>query len=87
MRYGTESRLSMTSEEFEARAALIAAMQPKTFEERYAELLLAASAEENKRARARWGMIPTKTQMKAWNMGDPTQRVNKTGRRLGSKYT
>jgi hypothetical protein len=51
MRYGTESRLSMTSEEFEARAALIAAMQPKTFEERYAELLLAASAEENKRAR------------------------------------
>ena len=77
----------MTQEELDARAALIAAMQPKTFEERYAEMLKAAAIVENERAKAKWGMIPTKTQMKAWNMGDPTQRVNKTGRRLGSKYT
>jgi hypothetical protein len=52
----------MTQEELDARAALIAAMQPKTFEERYAEMLKAASIIENVRAKAKWGMIPTKAQ-------------------------
>jgi hypothetical protein len=52
----------MTQEELDARAALIAAMQPKTFEERYAEMLKAASIVENERAKAKWGMIPTKVQ-------------------------
>jgi len=76
----------MTQEELDARAALIAAMQPKTFEERYAEMLKAASIVENERAKAKWGMIPTKVQRAAWNMGDPKVRTNKTGRRVGGKY-
>jgi hypothetical protein len=76
----------MTQEELDARAALIAAMQPKTFEERYAEMLKAASIVENARAKVRWGLIPTKVQREAWKMGDPTQRINKTGRRVGGKY-
>jgi hypothetical protein len=76
----------MTQEELDARAALIAAMQPKTFEERYAEMLKAASIVENERAKAKWGMIPTKVQREAWNTANPTQRINKTGRRVGGKY-
>jgi hypothetical protein len=58
----------MTQEEIDARAALIAAMQPKTFEERYAEMLKAASIIENIRAKAKWGMIPTKAQRAAWKL-------------------
>ena len=76
----------MTQEELDARAALIAAMQPKTFEERYAEMLKAASIVENERAKAKWGMIPTKAQRAAWKLGDPRVRTNKTGRRVGGKY-
>jgi hypothetical protein len=49
---------------------LIAAMQPKTFEDRYAEMLKAASIVENARAKARWGLIPTKVQREAWKTGD-----------------
>jgi hypothetical protein len=48
----------MTQEELDARAALIAAMQPKTFEERYAEMLKAASIVENARAKAEVGFNP-----------------------------
>jgi hypothetical protein len=58
----------MTQEEIDARAALIAAMQPKTFEDRYAEMLKAASIVENARAKARWGLIPTKVQREAWKL-------------------
>ena len=76
----------MTQEELDARAAMIAAMQPKTFEERYAEMLKAASIVENERAKAKWGMIPTKIQRAAWKMGDPRVRINKTGRKVGGKY-
>ena len=76
----------MTQEELDARAALIAAMQPKTFEERYAEMLKAAAIVENERAKAKWGMIPTKAQRAAWNTANPTQRISRTGRRVGGKY-
>jgi hypothetical protein len=49
-------------------------------------MLKAAAIVENERAKAKWGMIPTKAQRAAWKLGDPRVRTNKTGRRVGGKY-
>jgi hypothetical protein len=61
----------MTQEEVDARAALIAAMQPKTFEERYAEMLKAASIVENARAKVRWGFNPHQSPKRGVEDGRP----------------